>query len=226
MLIKIAKENSRTLDLMGRLISDDHPAFVIAEIGHNHQGDLQKCKDMFLAAKYSGADAVKLQKRDNKTLFTKAAYNESYNSENAYKPTYGEHREYLEFGKEEYLELKRFAKEIGILFFSTAFDIPSADFLEEEIDLPFYKIASADITNTSLLRHVASFGKPMIMSTGGAEMEDVKRAYETVMPINSQIAILQCTASYPCKVEDLNLRVIETFSQGVSRGCDWFFFAS
>jgi len=191
------------------VVNDASDCYVIAEIGNNHQGDLDKCRQLFVAAREAGANAVKLQKRDNRTLFTKAMYDQAYNSENAFAPTYGAHRDFLEFGRDEYVELRKLAKELNITFFATAFDIPSADFLEE-LEMPFYKIASADLTNIPLLKHVAAFGKPVIVSTGGGSMTDIRRMYDAVMPINRQLSILQCTASYPCEVEKLNLRVIET----------------
>ncbi|MCZ6666579.1 MAG: N-acetylneuraminate synthase family protein, partial [Gammaproteobacteria bacterium] len=159
-----------------------------------------------------GANAVKLQKRDNRSLFTRKMYDSSYESENAYAPTYGAHRECLEFGREEYRELQNHAKELGITFFSTAFDHKSADFLED-LDMPAYKIASGDLTNTPLIKYVASFGKPIVLSTGGGTMEDVRRAYETVIPINTQVCIMQCTSGYPPEWEELNLRVIETYRE-------------
>jgi sialic acid synthase len=195
-----------------RIEHDSGETFVIAEIGHNHQGDIEKCKALFRAAVEAGAHAVKLQKRDNRALFTDEMYDSPYNSENAYAPTYGAHREKLEFGRDEYLELKRYAIELGTIFFSTAFDFPSADFLQD-IDLPAYKLASGDLNNLPLLRYVASFGKPMIVSTGGGTMEDVQRAYDAIMPINSNLCIMQCTSGYPPPHEELNLRVIETFVQ-------------
>jgi len=167
---------------------------------------------MFRAAADAGADAVKLQKRDNRALFTAEMYDSPYNSENAYAPTYGTHREALEFSREQYQELKDYADGLGILFFSTAFDLPSADLLQS-IDLQAYKIASGDISNTPLLRRVASFGKPMIVSTGGATMDDARRAYDTIMPINQNLCIMQCTSGYPPPYEQLNLRVIETFME-------------
>jgi sialic acid synthase len=202
----------RKLVIEGIEVSDDSDCYVIAEIGHNHQGSVEQCKKLFKAAKAAGADAVKLQKRNNRALFTKEMYDSPYNSENAYAPTYGAHREFLEFGHDEYLELKKYAKELGITFFSTAFDFPSADFLEE-IDLPAYKIASGDITNTPLLKYIAKFGKPMIISTGGASPEEVRRAYDAVMPINTQICIMQCTSGYPPTFEELNLRVIQYYRE-------------
>lgn len=200
---------NREFRIGDRIVNDVNPSFVIAEIGHNHQGNMDICKSMFRAAKETGADAVKLQKRDNRALFTREMYDSPYNSENAYAPTYGEHREMLEFNREQYLELKKYAEDLGIIFFSTAFDIPSADLLES-IDVPLYKIASGDLTNTPLLKRVASFGKPMIISTGGGTMEDMQRAYDAIMPINRNLCILHCTSGYPPAFEELNLRVIET----------------
>lgn len=200
----------RQLNIDGTVINDESDCYVIAEIGHNHQGNVDKCKELFRVAQSCGANAVKLQKRDNRTLFTKDMYNSKYNSENAFGDTYGAHREFLEFGFDEYQELKRYAKELGITFFSTAFDVKSADFLAR-LDMPAYKIASGDLTNIPLLKYVARLGKPMVISTGGGTAEDVRRAYDAVRPINSQIAILQCSAGYPPAWEELNLRVIETF---------------
>ena len=125
-------------------IHDGSDCYVIAEIGNNHQGSLDKCKEMFRVAKECGAHAVKLQKRDNRSLYTKAAFNKPYDHENSFGATYGEHREFLEFGRYEYQELQKYAQELGITFFATAFDLPSADFLEE-LDMPAYKIASGDL---------------------------------------------------------------------------------
>lgn len=203
---------ARKLSIDGFTIDDGSDCYVIAEIGHNHQGSLDQCKRMFAVAKECGANAVKLQKRDNRSLFTKSMYDSPYVHRNSYGATYGEHREKLEFGRAEYEELIRHAREVGITFFSTAFDIPSADFLAE-LDMPAYKIASGDLTNIPLLRHVARLGKPMIISTGGGTMEDVVRAYYTIMPINRQLCILQCTSGYPAESEELNLKVIESFRQ-------------
>lgn len=182
-------------------------AFIIAEIGHNHQGSLAKAKEFFLAAKYAGADAVKLQKRNNKTLFTKKFYYQPYENENSYGATYGEHREALEFGKDEYIELKKYAEELGIIFFATPFDFESVGFLAE-LDMPIYKIASADLTNIPLQRCIAQLGKPILLSTGGGNLDDVRRAADAILPLNPQLCILHCTASYPADITDMNLNVI------------------
>lgn len=191
-------------------IGDSARCYVIAEIGHNHQGSLEKARELFREAKLAGAQAVKLQKRDNRGLYTRAAYNKPYDNENSFGSTYGEHREFLEFGLREYRELQAYAAELGVDFFATAFDIASANFLRE-LNVPAYKIASGDLKSTPLLRHVAAFGRPIIISTGGATIDDVQRAYDTVMPINQQLSILQCTAGYPAAFEELDLRVISTF---------------
>ncbi len=193
-------------------IGDHAHCYVIAEIGHNHQGSLDKARELFREAKAAGAHAVKLQKRDNRGLYTRAAYNKPYDNENSFGATYGEHREFLEFGLEEYKALQAYANELGVDFFSTAFDLASADFLEK-LDVPAYKIASGDLKSIPLLQHVARFGKPMVVSTGGAHIDDVQRAYDAILPINPQLAILQCTAGYPAAFEELDLQVIATYRE-------------
>jgi N-acetylneuraminate synthase/sialic acid synthase len=167
---------------------------------------------MFLAAKNAGASAVKLQKRDNQNIFTKELFTANYENENSFGKTYGEHRLALEFDKFEYQELIDYSKEIGITFFSTAFDLRSFDFLEE-LQMPFYKIASSDITHLPLLREIAKTGKPIILSTGGASMDDVTRAVDAILLDNSNLVLLQCTAAYPPAHNELNLRVISTFKE-------------
>src|SRR5712691_10766496 len=196
-------------------IGDRSHCYVIAEIGHNHQGSVQKARELFREAKLAGAQAVKLQKRDNRGLYTRAAYDKSYDNENSFGATYGEHREFLEFGLAEYKDLQGYAKELDIDFFATAFDLPSADFLAS-LDVPAFKIASGDLRSIPLLTHVASFGKPIIVSTGGAGIDDVQRAYDAIVPINPQLCILQCTAGYPASFEELDLHVITTFRERFS----------
>ena len=197
----------RVLNIAGRVIDDASPCYTIAEIGHNHQGEIEKAKELLLAAHEAGADAVKTQKRDNRGLFTKAFFDKPYENENSFGPTYGEHREFLEFGREEYLELQRYAAELGITFFATAFDHKSADFLAD-LDMPAYKIASGDLRNLPLIDHVASIGKPMIISIGGGAIDDAQRVYDTVTKHHHKLAMLQCTMSYPTEPKDVNLNVI------------------
>lgn len=198
--------------LGAHVIGASGKCYVIAEVGHNHQGNLQTCKNLFKAAKECGVDAVKLQKRHNRALYTRALYDKPYDNENSYGPTYGAHREALEFGEAEYRELQAYCRDLEIDFFATAFDIDSADFLAQ-LDMPAFKIASGDLRNTPLLRHVAALGKPMILSTGGASIDDVRRAYDTILPINKQLCLLQCTAGYPAEWHELDLRVISTYQE-------------
>lgn len=205
-----AQRQPRTMRIEDRVIADDARCYVIAEIGHNHQGSVEKAKQLFDEAHRCGAAAVKLQKRDNRTLYTREAFNKPYDNENSFGATYGEHREALEFDKPQYQELQAYAAELGVTFFATAFDMASADFLAD-LEMPAYKIASADLTNTPLLRHVAQIGKPMILSTGAATIDDVRRGYDTVAQINPDVALLQCTAGYPAEWDELDLRVIGSF---------------
>jgi sialic acid synthase len=208
----MAEAGARQLTIDGVTIDDGAHCYVIAEIGHNHQGDVEQAKQLIAAAKECGVDAVKLQKRANRFLYTQDFYNQPYENEFSFGRTYGEHREALELSPDEYAELQSFARELGITFFATAFDFESADFLAE-LDVPAFKLASGDLRNTPLLRHVASFGKPMIISTGGADMADVERAVDTILPINEQVCVLQCTAAYPVDTDDLNLEVITTLRE-------------
>jgi N-acetylneuraminate synthase/sialic acid synthase len=202
---------TRKLQINDIVISDESKAFVIAEIGHNHQGSVETCKKMFKAAAESGATAVKLQKRNNKELFTKEFYDSPYNSENAFGPTYGSHREALEFNFEDYQELKSYAESLGVIFFSTAFDFSSVDFLVK-LGVPLIKMASGDLKSTPLLKYAASTGIPLIISTGGAKLKDVQIAYEAIKSAtDTPFAILQCTAAYPAGPEILNLNVIKTY---------------
>jgi sialic acid synthase len=205
----VAHAHARSLTIDGVEIHDDGPCYVIAEVGHNHQGDVGLAKRLIDAAKECGVDAVKLQKRSNRTLYTREFYDQPYDNELSFGRTYGQHREALELDKDAYRELLQHAREAEITLFATAFDFESADELAE-LDVPAFKFASGDLRNTPLQRHVASFGKPMLLSTGGGTMEDIERAVDAILPINSQLSVLQCTAAYPANVEDLNLNVITT----------------
>jgi sialic acid synthase len=200
-----------SFNILNYKVSHDSKCFIIAEIGHNHQGNLDTCIEMFKSAKLNGADAVKLQKRENKSLYSSETYNAIYNSENSYGRTYGEHREFLEFQKSDYEVLIQVANDLGIVFFATAFDIPSADFLME-LDMPAFKIASGDLRSVQLLEYCSKFQKPMIISTGASEMKDVSRAVDLINGINTNLAILQCTAEYPANYSHLDLRIIQEYS--------------
>jgi N-acetylneuraminate synthase/sialic acid synthase len=195
------------MGFIAELKADPGSFHVIAEIGHNHQGDVEKCMRLFDAAKLAGASSVKLQKRDNRALYTPEAYDASYNSLNAFGSTYGEHREALEFGKAEYVALKQYAESIGIVFWSTAFDLASVDFLVD-VGIAAIKIASGDLRSHFLLEYASSTGLPIVFSTGGGTMKQIEAAHNIVAANTSELAILQCTAAYPAPYETLNLNVI------------------
>jgi len=151
---------SRSIKVKDVTIDDDSKCFVIAEIGHNHQGNVDTAKKMIQSAFNAGASAAKLQKRTNRSLFTRAYYDRAYNSENSFGETYGQHREFLEFNRDQYLELQEYSSQLGIIFFATAFDFESADFLQD-LNVPAFKVASGDLKNIPLIRYLASFGKPL-----------------------------------------------------------------
>lgn len=193
-------------------ISDSGPCYVVAEIGHNHQGKLDTALKMIQTAAGCGVQAVKFQKRDNKRLYTRSLYNRPYDNENSYGNTYGEHREYLEFGKTEYLKLKECAEENDVEFMATAFDEPSVDFLEE-IGVSSYKIGSGDLTNAPLLTYIAKLGKPMFVSTGASSLAEVRTAYKTIMKYNDKLCLMHCTSGYPTEYQDLNLKALRTLQK-------------
>lgn len=198
----------REFFIAGRRIADDEPPFIIAEIGHNHQGEVEKARALIAAAAWAGADAVKLQKRDNRSLYTTAAYNRPYESENAFGATYGEHREVLELSIDQYSELFQYATSLGLMFLATAFDESSAEALIA-LGIPALKVASGDIRSLPYLRWLARLGVPLIASTGGAGQEDVDRAVGALT--GSQYALLQCTSTYPTPAELMNLSVISSY---------------
>jgi N-acetylneuraminate synthase/sialic acid synthase len=193
-------------------VSEKGPCYIIAEIGNNHQGDLKVALKMVKMAAGMGVNAVKFQKRDNKSLYTKAMYNKPYDNENSYGATYGEHREFLEFGWDEYVELKKCADENDVELMCTAFDFNSVDFLEK-LGITSYKVASGDITNIPLLTYIAKIGKPMFVSTAAAIIDEIKMAYEAVRKYNDKICLLHCTAGYPTEYENLNLNAILTLKK-------------
>lgn len=198
----------RELTIGTRRIADDEPCYVVAELGHNHAGDLNIAQELIDSAASCGVDAVKLQKRDNATLYTSELLDAPYDNEHSFGATYGAHRMALEFGCREYRVCQNAARESGVTFFATAFDEASADFLMK-LGVPAIKIASGGLTDIPLLRHVSSLGVPILVSTGGGEWSDVERAASTLANGGAAFALLHCTAAYPVyEYAELNLRVI------------------
>lgn len=198
----------RELTIGARRIADDELCYVIAELGHNHGGKVATAALMIKVAAACGASAVKLQKRDNANIYTRMLLDQPYEHENSFGRTYGEHRMALEFGMQQYVSCRAVAGAAWVDFFATAFDEQSADFLME-VGVPAFKIASGDLTNIPLIKHVAGLRKPMILSTGGADWVDVDRAVNALLPITNNFALLHCTAAYPVHdFSELNLLAI------------------
>lgn len=200
----------RAIEIDGRRIDDASPAYVIAEIGGNHGGSVEVATTMVRVAALAGASAVKFQKRENATLYSQALLDAPYENENSFGPTYGAHRDALEFTAAQLAVCQATAKANMVTCFATAFDEPSADVLLE-LGMPAIKIASGSLTDTALLRHVAACHTPVILSTGGGRLEDIDQAVATLG--SCPHAILHCTASYPLQPDEANLGVIATLRQ-------------
>ena len=187
---------------------DNEEPFIIAEVGQNHQGDLQRAREFIKVFSYEGADAIKFQTRNNKYLFSKSAYEAPYSSENAFASTYGEHREKLELSPKDLGILKDDCLKFGVKFMSTPFDEPSLEILKE-IDVDLIKIASFDLGNLAFLNRISLLKKPVVMSTGGGNLNHIKNSIEVLGKNISDIAILHCVSEYPCEYSRLGLKNIE-----------------
>jgi sialic acid synthase len=199
-----------TIKLGSRTVGAGHPTYIIAEIGINHQGDVEIAKKLIDEAADAGANAVKFQKRSIQRILTKEGLEMPYENRNSFGKTYGEHKRALELSEADYKELFAYAGQHGVDFIASGWDEESIDFLDA-LGVPFYKMASADLTNIPLLVHTAQKGKPMILSTGMADMDMVNTAVQAISPFQVPLAILQCTSTYPSVFEEINLGVIKTF---------------
>lgn len=185
----------REIKVAGKNIGNGHPTYMIAEAGLNHNGDVKLARDLIAAASECGADAVKFQTFDTDEFI-------------AHDSPYYDIFKNSELSSDEFAELKAYAAQLGILFFSTPFDFRSADFLSE-LDVELFKIASCDLTNLPILRHVARMGKPILLSTGMGTIAETFAAIDAVKGEgNEQIALFHCIAHYPAKPEEMNLRAI------------------
>jgi sialic acid synthase SpsE/spore coat polysaccharide biosynthesis protein SpsF (cytidylyltransferase family) len=202
-------DNGLAIDFNGTPVGDGYPSYIIAEIGQNHNGDVRIAKKLIDMAVRCGASAVKFQKRDIPSELTKEAYDKPYDNPNSFGRTYGEHRIFLELNEAQHLELKEYALAAGITYFCTPCDVPSVE-LMERIGCPFYKVASRDLTNIPLLEKLGKTGKPVIISTGMADFDDIDEALKAMQLGKDQVVIMQCTSEYPCKLENVNLRAMET----------------
>ena len=189
----------------------ENATFIIAEAGVNHNGDINLAKKLIEAAKDAGVDAVKFQTFKAENAVTKNVEKAEYQKET----TGTEESQYdmlkkLELTEYDFKELADYAKDKDILFISSPFDKESVDLLDE-IGVPVYKVASGEITNFPLLKYIAEKGKPIILSTGMATLGEIEDALRVIKEMGvDDVVLLHCVTSYPAKMEDVNLRVLET----------------
>jgi sialic acid synthase SpsE len=209
------RKASGTLYLGATKVGEGCPPYFIAEIGNNHNGDFFLAKRSIEEAAKAGAHAVKFQKRSIADTFAKELRDKPQTKEEIRGKTYGEYRAGLELSLEDFKRLKEVADFNKIAFFATPFDIPSVDFLEE-VGVPFYKVASFDVTNLPLLEYLAKKQKPIILSTGMATIEEVDQAVATVLAHHSQLVILHCVSVYPSPDEYINLNAMKVLRRRYS----------
>ncbi len=179
------------------------PCFIIAEIGINHNGSLEIVKKLIDAAVAAGCDAVKFQKRTVDVVYS--AEELARPRENPFGTTNGDLKRGLEFGVDQYKEIDRYCKEKGILWCASCWDEASVDFMEQFAP-PFYKIASASLTDDALLKYHRAKGRPILLSTGMSTLEQIDHAVEVLG--KKDLVVLHCTSTYPSKLEELNLSAI------------------
>jgi sialic acid synthase SpsE len=178
----------------------------------NHNGSLELARRLVDIAAQAGADAVKFQKRTVADILIAEALARPYTVPTSLGATYGEHRERLELSEEDFFALAEHAGDRGITLLASAWDVRSADFLER-LGIPAFKIASADCTNLPLVEYIARKGKPVLLSTGMSDLGEVDEAVATVRRHNDQLVLFQCTSTYPCDNDQINLRVIPSYRE-------------
>jgi sialic acid synthase len=202
----------RTLQIGKHRVGDGQPCFVIAEGGVNHNGDPALAEELVRIAADCSADAIKFQKRTIDELLTREALAKPYLSPTALAPTYGEHRRKLELSDAAWFTLRDLSTRLGLEFMGSAWDRGSADLLDA-LDVPAFKTASAVLTDLELLEYLARKGRPMIVSTGMADLAEVDQAVERILRHTDQLILLQCTSAYPSEFDDVNLRVMHTYRE-------------
>lgn len=185
--------------------------FIIAEVGQNHNGDLEIARKYIKVFSEAGANAIKFQTRNNKYLFSEDAYNAPYESENAFGLTYGEHREFLELKPEWLKILKEDCQKYGVSFMSTPFDELSLKLLNE-VNVDIIKIASFDLGNLPFIHKIIQIRKPIVISVGGGKINQIRSSVEMIAGQNIPLAVLHCVSEYPCEYNRLGLNNIEVLS--------------
>jgi len=199
----------REIKVGNRMIGDDHPVFIVAEIGINHNGSLDIAKKLIQGAKAAGADAVKFQKRTPEICVPKDQWNIERDTPWG-RMTYIDYRYKVEFSKEDYADIDKFCKEKSIVWFASCWDEEAVDFMEQ-FDVPIYKTASAILTDINLLQKHKTLSKPVMISTGMSTMEEIEEAVKVFENKNHLIA--HSTSTYPCPNEELNLKMITTLRE-------------
>jgi N-acetylneuraminate synthase len=197
---------AREIKIGNKLVGDGHPTFVIAEIGINHNGDLEIAKKMIEAAVHAGANAVKFQKRTPDVATPPDQQNQMRETPWGYI-TYLDYRYRVEFDEEQYAEIDRYCREKGIAWMVSVWDEPSVDFMEK-FDTPAYKIPSASLTDTKLIHKARATGRPLILSSGMSTMEQIHRGVKVAG--DKDLVLMHCTSTYPCEPEELNLKMVQT----------------
>ena len=198
--------SKREIKVGARLVGDGHPVFVVGEIGINHNGDVDIAKKIIAGAKHAGCDAVKFQKRTPEICTPKDQWHIERDTPWG-RMTYIDYRHKVEFGEKEYSEIDKFCKEIGMIWFASCWDEEAVDFIEQ-FNVPLYKTASASLTDFSLLGKHKLLNKPVMMSTGMSTIEQIEKAIEFMD--KDKIMVAHATSAYPCKNEELNLKMIDT----------------
>lgn len=189
--------------------------YIIAELGSNHNGDMELAKKLIIQAKEAGADCVKFQSWSKDTIFTKKKYEDNYFIADDYRDrtdyTLEEIVETYSISEEELLEMKKFADELGIDCTSTPFSKKEADFLIDKLDSPFIKVASMDLNNYPFLEYLAKKNRPMVIATGLSELYEIDKAVKIIENAgNKNIIILHCVSTYPPVDSDVHLNNIKT----------------
>jgi N-acetylneuraminate synthase len=195
-----------TVTIGSRPVGLGEPTYVIAEIGINHNGDLEIARQLIDVAVVAGCDAVKFQKRTPELCVPAEQRNLARETPWG-TMTYLEYRERIEFGHAEYVEIDRYCQERGIAWFTSSWDPPSVDFIEE-FDPICYKVASASLTDEELLARLVDTGRPLIVSTGMSTMDEIQSAVAKLPP--ERLLIAHSTSTYPCSPAELNLQMIDT----------------
>jgi len=190
-----------------RLVGEDQPCFIVAEIGINHNGDVDLAKRLISVALAAGCDAVKFQKRTVEVVYTPEELAKP--RENPFGPTNGDLKYGLEFEQEEYEEIDAFCKSVKMMWFASPWDEASVDFLEQ-FRIPVYKVASASLTDDNLLRHMRATGKPIILSTGMSTYAEIDHAVKVLG--KDDLVLMHATSTYPATYPELNLRAIPAMS--------------